>query len=95
MVKAAILIRDPSQQYEGLMTSMGLQLNGIQVKMFVLQHEIAVIDEAYHDNMIFFDDMGGERFSDNQENVEKYGFTHANLKEMAAMIKEADHVVPF
>ena len=95
MLKTAVLIKDVSQQYEGLITCMGLQLNGIQVKMFVLHEEIASPDEAYKHNMAFFDEMGGERFSDNHENVEKYGFIHANLKEMAALIKEADHVVPF
>ena len=95
MLKTAVLIRDVSQQYDGLMTCMGLQLNGVQVKMFVLHHKIASVDEAYHDNMVFFEEMGGERFSDNQENVDKYGFKHAGIKEVVTFLKEADHVISF
>ena len=95
MLKAAVLINNVSQQYEGLMTCMGLQLNEIHVKMFVLHHEIAMIDEAYYDNMIFFEEMGGERYSNNQTNVEKYGFKSADIKEMVTLIKKVDHVIPF
>lgn len=95
MLEAVVLINEVRQQYEGLMTSMGLQLNDIKVKMFVLNHEIASMDEAYHDNMAFFDEIGGERFSNNQANVEKYGFKHATLKEMAVMLRKTDRVIPF
>jgi hypothetical protein len=95
MRKVAVLIKSPDQQYEGLRSSLGLLLYETQVQMFVLHHEIANMDEAYHDNMEFLDEMEGERFSDNQVNVEKYGFKHATLEEMAAMLKEADLIIPF
>jgi len=46
MKKAAVIIRDPEQQYEGLRTSLGLLLEDTQVQMFVLHHEIVKMDEA-------------------------------------------------
>jgi len=95
MTTAAVLIMDEDRQYEGLRACMGLQLNEIQVKMFVLHHEIAHMDEAYYDNMVSFDEIGGERFSDHAGNVEKYGFKYAGLKEMAEMLKASEHVIPF
>ncbi len=74
---------------------MGLQLNEIQVKMFVLHHEIAQMDEAYYDNMMFFDEMGGERFSDHFGNIEKYGFQYAGMREMGEMLRSLEYVIPF
>ena len=95
MKKAAVLIRDPEQQYEGLRTSLGLLLEDTEVQMFVLHHEIAHMDEAYRDNMEFIDEMEGERFSNNSANVEKYGFRHVTLTDVAKMVSTADVVIPF
>lgn len=95
MKKAAVIIRDPEQQYEGLRTSLGLLLEDTQVQMFVLHHEIANMDEAYRDNMEFIDEMEGERFSNNSVNVEKYGFVHVTLADVAEKIIAADVVIPF
>ena len=95
MKKVAVVIKDPDQQYEGLRTSLGLLLEAAQVQMFVLNHEIAGMDEAYRENMEFLDEMEGERFSNNSANVEKYGFKHITLVEVATKINEADLVIPF
>ena len=95
MQQAAIIIRDPQQQYEGLRTSVGLLLEGIQVQMFVLHHEIEKMDEAYRDNMAFMDEIGGQRYSNNSENAEKYGFTHVTIAQAAEKIQQADIVIPF
>ncbi len=95
MKKIAVLIKDKEQQYEGLRTSLGLLLEAAEVQMFVLHHEIADMDEAYHDNMEFIDEMEGERFSNHSANVEKYGFKHVTLTDTARMISEADVVIPF
>jgi len=95
MKKAAIIIRDPHQQYEGLRTSVGLLLAGITVQMFVLHHEIENMDEAYRDNMAFLDDIGGQRFSNNSENAEKYGFSHVTIAQAAEKVRQADIVIPF
>lgn len=95
MKKVAVVIKDVDQQYEGLRTSLGLLLDATEVKMFVLDNEIADFSEAYSDNFEFIDEMEGESFSNNTVNVEKYGFKHATLEEMAAMMKSADIVIPF
>jgi len=95
MKKAAVIIKDVEQQYEGLRTSLGLLLEATEVQMFVLHHEIANMDEAYRDNMEFIDEMEGERFSNNSANVEKYGFKHVTMADVAARINRADIVIPF
>jgi len=104
MKKATVLIRDPKQQYEGLRTALGLLLESVEVKMIVLHHEVAALAgrdqdelawEAYNDNMEFIDEMEGERYSNNRRNVEEWGFKHAGPDQIAAMVKEADIVIPF
>lgn len=95
MQRAAVIIRDPHQQYEGLRTSVGLLLAGMAVQMFVLHHEIENMDEAYRDNMVFLDDIGGQRFSNNSENAEKYGFSHVTIGQAAEKVRKADIVIPF
>jgi hypothetical protein len=95
MKKVAVLIKDVDQQYEGLRTSLGLLLEDAEVQMIVLNNEIGNMDEAYHDNMEFLDEMEGERFSNNTANVEKYGFKYVTMADVAAMINESDIVIPF
>ena len=95
MKKIAVLIKDVDQQYEGLRTSLGLLLEAAEVQMFVLNHEIANMDEAYHDNMEFLDEMEGERFSNNSANVEKYGFQYVTMADVAEKLKEATIIIPF
>lgn len=95
MLKAAVIIIDRDRQYEGLMTCIGLQLNDIRVKMFVLNNEIENMDEAYHENMMFFREVGGECYSNNQVNVEEYGFIFKGLREVGKGLKEIDRVIPF
>lgn len=95
MGKVAVLINDTEQQYEGLRSSLGMLLYNTEVQMFVINKEIANMDEAYEDNMGFLDEMEGERFSNNTDNVEKYGFTYASIEEMGEMLRQADLVIPF
>ena len=95
MKNVAVLINNSEQQYEGLRSSLGMMLYNTYVQMFVIDHEIANMDEAYRDNMEFLDEMEGERFSNNPVNVEKYGFKHATKEEMAEMLRAADLVIPF
>lgn len=94
MDNIAVLIRDVHQQYEGLRTSLGLLLEAASVQMFVLNHEIGTMDEAYQENMEFIDEMEGERYSNNQANVEKYGFQPITIEEMVVKLKEADLIIP-
>jgi hypothetical protein len=95
MENIAVLIKDVDQQYEGLRTSLGLLLEAASVQMYVLNHEIANMDEAYSENMEFIDEMEGERYSNHPANVEKYGFKPISIEEMLVKLKEADLIIPF
>ena len=95
MKKVAVVIRDVEQQYEGLRTSLGALLDEVEICMVVLNHEIANMDEAYHDNMEFLDEMEGERITNNMANAEKYGFQHATLREIGEKLKTVDLIIPF
>jgi len=95
MKKVAVLIKETDQQYEGLRTSLGALLDDVDIQMIVLNHEIENMDEAYHDNMEFLDEMEGERISNNMENAEKYGFKHATIREIAERLKNVDLIIPF
>ncbi len=104
MKKAVVLIKDPEQQYEGLRTSLGLLLESIEVKMIVLDNEVAALAakdddeeafEEYFDNMEFIDEMDGERYSNNQRNVVEWGFKPAPPDVIATLLRDADHVIPF
>jgi hypothetical protein len=90
MKKVAVLIKNPDQQYEGSRSSLGMLLYNTQVQMFVLNKEIANMDEAYEDNMGFLDEMEGQRFSNNPVNVEKYGFNYASTEQIGEMLREMD-----
>ena len=95
MKTVAVLINDEEKQYEGLRSSLGMMLYNTFVQMFVVDKEIANMDEAYRDNMEFLDEMEGERYSNNRANVEKYGFKYASIEEMGEMLRKADLVIPF
>ena len=104
MKKAVVLIKDPKQQYEGLRTSLGLLLESVEVKMIVLHHEVAALAakdedeeafEEYFDNMEFIDEMDGERYSNNQRNVDEWGFKPAPPDVIATLLRDADNVIPF
>lgn len=95
MKKVAVLINNVNQQYEGLRSSLGMMLYNTAVQMFVVDKEIANMDEAYQDNMAFLDEMEGERFSNNLANVEKHGFKYASVEQMGEMLRQADLIIPF
>ena len=95
MENIAVLIKDVDQQYEGLRTSLGLLLEAASVQMYVLNHEIGNMDDAYSENMEFIDEMEGERYSNHPANVEKYGFKSITIEEMLVKLKEADLIIPF
>ncbi len=95
MQDVTVLIRDPDQQYEGLRTSLGLLLHATSVNMVVLGHQIQEMSEEYEDNMGFLDEMEGERFSDNPDNVEKYGFRPIDREGVAELVKKSPVVIPF
>ena len=93
--EVAVLIKDADQQYEGLRTSLGLLLEAASVQMYVLNHEIKNMDEAYRDNMEFIDEMEGERYSNHPANIEKYGFKSITTEELLIKLKKVDLIIPF
>jgi len=95
MQRAAIIVKDPQQQHEGLRTSVGLLLAGISVQLFVLHHEIENMNEACRQNIAFLDENGGMRFSNNLENVAKFGFGFLSMEKAAQKIGQADVIIPF
>ena len=95
MKKVAVLIKDIDQQYEGLRLSLGALLDDVDIQMVVFNHEIAIMDEAYQDNMAFLEEMGGQRISNNMGNAEKYNFQHATIKEIAQRLRNVDLIIPF
>lgn len=95
MRKAAVLIKDISKQYEGLRTSLGLLLEDFDVHMYVLNHEVSQMDEAYSDNLGFIKEMGGSFYSNNVANAEKYNFIYVSNEEIARHLDTADYIIPF
>jgi hypothetical protein len=93
--KIAVLVKEIDQQYEALRTSLGLLLEMAEVQMFVMDHEIANMDEAYSENMEFLDEMEGERYTNNAANAEKYGFKFLTTQEISEKLKEASLIIPF
>ena len=95
MHRAAIIVRDAQQQYEGLRTSVGLLMAGMSVQMFVLHHEFEDMHGDILENMALMDQFGGRRYSNNAENTVKYGFTHVSMARAADKIRQADIIIPF
>jgi hypothetical protein len=95
MQRAAIIVKDPQQQFEGLRTSVGLLLAGISVQLFVLHHEIENMDDASRKDIAFLDENGGMCFSNNRENVAKFGFGFLSMEAAAQKIGQADLIIPF
>lgn len=95
MQRAAIIIKEPQQQYEGLRTCVGLRLAGMGVQLFVLHHEIENMDEDFHKQLVFLDKIGGTRFSNNPKNAQKYGFRRLSMEGAAEKIRQADVIIPF
>ncbi len=92
--KVAVLVKDKERQYEGLRSSLGLLLEDHRVSMFVLDHEIELTEE-YEDNMMFIDEMGGARYSNVNENVEKHGFQYVSREKIPPLLDENEIVIPF
>jgi len=92
--RVAVITRDKDRQFEALRTGLGLLLEQHSVSLFVLNHEIDP-DEHYLDNLGFIDEMGGERYSDQSANVERYGFRPVSRQETGRLLREHDLVVPF
>jgi hypothetical protein len=94
MKKVAVVVRDRDQQYEALRTSLGALLESHAISMFVLDHEIDMIEE-YRDNLDIFGEMDGLYFSNNEANVEKHGFTSITREGLIEKLRDMDTIIPF
>lgn len=94
MKNVAVVVRDRDQQYEALRTSLGALLESHAISMFVLDHEIDMIEE-FRDNLDIFGEMDGLYFSNSAANVEKHGFTPITLEGMAEKLRGMDVIIPF
>jgi len=92
--RVAVITKDKDRQNEALRSGLGLLLEGHSVSVFVLDHEIGS-GEQYLDNLGFLDEMGGDRYSDHPENVERHGFRPVSLREAGRLLAEHDLVIPF
>lgn len=92
--RVAVVTRDRSRQFEALRTGLGLLLERHSISLFVLDHEIEP-DEHSLDNLGFFDEMDGDRYSNVPGNVERHGFRPVSLRETGRLLTEHDLVIPF
>jgi len=95
MQKAAILVNNCERLQEGLLAGQNLALNGIRVRIFLIDSTNLPAEEA--DGTSTFDQGPGDtqRFSHRLDVAGRYGFRHAGLAQIALMLKEADIVIPF
>ena len=97
--KAAVIIRNANNQWEGLRSSLGLGVQMIDTHMFVIG-EVQMPEEmleGYKENLEFLkDDLEAEIYTDNKANVEKWGFfEYMSLNQMGKKLFEYDLIIPF
>ncbi len=97
--KAAVIIRNANNQWEGLRSSLGLGVQMIDAHMFVIGEVQMSEDrfEGYKENLEFLkDDLEAEIYTDNEANVEKWGFfEYMSLDIMGEKLFEYDLIIPF
>ena len=97
--KAAVIIRNPDNQWEGLRSSLGLGVQMIDAHMFVIGEVQMPEDkfEGYKENLEFLkDDLEAELYTDKETNVEKWGFfEYMSLDNMGEKLIEYDLIIPF
>ncbi len=97
--KAAVIIRNSNNQWEGLRSSLGLGVQMIDAHMFVIGEVRMSEDrfEGYKENLEFLkDDLEAEIYTDNEANVEKWGFfEYMSLDNMGEKLFEYDLIISF
>ncbi len=97
--KAAVIIRNANNQWEGLRSCLGLGVQMIDPHMFVVGEVRMPEDrfEDYKENLEFLkDDLEAKIYTDNKANVEKWGFfEYMSLDEMGKKLLEYDLIIPF
>jgi hypothetical protein len=94
MKKIAFLVKDQTEDWEGLRSTLGLAVGNNTMFLYVLDHEVEMT-EPYRENLDWILDMEGEIFSNVKANVEKHGFQPVTYEALGQKLKEMDIIIPF
>ena len=94
MKNVAFLVKDQTEDWEGLRSALGLAVGNNTIFLFVLDHEVEMT-EPYRENLDWILDMEGKIFSNVRANVEKHGFKPVTYDELGQKLKEMDIIIPF
>lgn len=97
-MKAAFLSKDIDTQSEGMRASVNLVVYGVEVSLFILDHELdpdLAADEEFQVWLnLFQDEMEAPVYSNVREN-EKHGFQYLTVEEIGRKLGKMDIVIPF
>jgi hypothetical protein len=94
MKNIAFLVKDQTEDWEGLRSALGLAVGNNSMYLFVLDHEVEMT-EPYRENLDWILDMEGEIYSNVLTNVEKHGFKPVTYEQLGQKLKEMDIIIPF
>jgi hypothetical protein len=95
----AVIIRDVTNQWEGLRSTLGVAIDFEGPHMFVIG-ELQVPEEKiaiYKESLEYLADvLEGKNYTDNKANLEKWDFfEYMSLDDMARKLPEYDLIIPF
>jgi hypothetical protein len=95
----AIIIRDVSNQWEGLRSTLGVAIDFEGPHMFVIG-ELQIPEDRvaiYKESLEYLADvLEGKNYTDNKANLEKWDFfEYMSLDDMARKLPEYDLIIPF
>jgi hypothetical protein len=95
----AVIIRDVSNQWEGLRSTLGVAIDFEGPHMFVIG-ELQIPEDRvaiYKESLEYLADvLEGKNYTDNKANLEKWDFfEYMSLDDMARKLPEYDLIIPF